>query len=144
MISQTIAHFPLNFYSAFTASDVNFSLQRIPRQAINLRKDVYKRQHLDRRESVLCVSTQLIEAGVDVDFGAVIRYAAGLDSIAQAAGRCNRNGRNAIGRVHIVNPREQDESLERLLDIRIGRDKTCLLYTSESPARSKLVYLTRL
>lgn len=71
--------------------------------------------------SVLCFSTQLIEAGVDVDFGSVIRFAAGLDSIAQAAGRCNRNGRPTPGYVHVVNPR--DENLDRLLDIRVGRDK---------------------
>jgi len=92
---------------------------------------------LERREPILCVSTQLIEAGVDVDFGAVIRYAAGLDSIAQAAGRCNRNKRNVTGRVHIVNPREQDENLDRLIDIRIGRDKTARILNDyeENPAR---------
>lgn len=71
----------------------------------------------------LCISTQLIEAGVDVDFGSVIRYSAGLDSIAQAAGRCNRNGRAEQGRVYVVNPCAEDENLERLPDIRIGRDK---------------------
>ena len=71
---------------------------------------------------VLCVSTQLIEAGVDVDFGAVIRSLAGLDSIAQAAGRCNRNGCSETGTVHVVDT--VDEKVERLIDIKIGREVT--------------------
>lgn len=83
------------------------------------------RSRLDAKPPLptLCISTQLIEAGVDVDFGAVIRYTAGLDSIAQAAGRCNRNGRAKQGLVHVVNPRIEDENLDKLPDIRIGRDK---------------------
>jgi CRISPR-associated endonuclease/helicase Cas3 len=76
---------------------------------------------LEREKPVICVSTQLIEAGIDIDFGSVIRYLAGLDSIAQAAGRCNRNGARTIGRVFVINP--QEESLNSLKDIKIGRDK---------------------
>lgn len=78
------------------------------------------RCRLEEGLPILCVSTQLIEAGVDVDFGAVIRFTAGLDSIAQAAGRCNRNGRPEPGTVHVVNP--QAESLAKLPDILIGRE----------------------
>jgi CRISPR-associated endonuclease/helicase Cas3 len=76
--------------------------------------------HLKSKQGVLCISTQLIEAGVDVDFGAVIRYAAGLDSIAQAAGRCNRNGNPIPGRVHVIEP--QGENLDGLGEINRGRE----------------------
>lgn len=77
------------------------------------------RQRLNAQEPILCISTQLIEAGVDVDFGAVIRSVAGLDSIAQAAGRCNRNGRRDIGHVHVVNLSE--ERVDMLTDIACGQ-----------------------
>ena len=47
---------------------------------------------LSAQEPVICVTTQLIEAGVDISFGCVVRSLAGMDNAAQAAGRCNRNG----------------------------------------------------
>jgi CRISPR-associated endonuclease/helicase Cas3 len=60
------------------------------------------RRRLDAGERCRLVATQLVEAGVDVDFPEVFRAFAGADSLAQAAGRCNREGR-ARGRLHVFN-----------------------------------------
>lgn len=57
------------------------------------------RSLLTRGQTCRLVSTQLIEAGVDVDFAAVFRDQCGLDSLTQAAGRCNREGKRDSGRI---------------------------------------------
>lgn len=59
------------------------------------------RRRLKSDEACRLISTQLIEAGVDIDFPCVYRATAGFDSVAQAAGRCNREGRLPNGRVYI-------------------------------------------
>jgi CRISPR-associated endonuclease/helicase Cas3 len=59
------------------------------------------RERLKDKMPVRLVSTSLIEAGVDVDFPLVLRAAAGIDSVAQAAGRCNREGKLERGLVEV-------------------------------------------
>lgn len=59
------------------------------------------RQRLKEGKRCIVVSTQLVEAGVDVDFPVVYRELAGIDSLVQAAGRCNREGRNDAGIVRV-------------------------------------------
>ncbi len=56
------------------------------------------------------VSTSLIEAGVDLDFPVVFRALAGVDAIAQAAGRCNREGRRPLSPVYVFEPEEAGAS----------------------------------
>lgn len=76
---------------------------------------------LEKREEIIpliCVSTPLIEAGVDISFQCVIRSLAGLDHIIQAAGRCNRHAQRENGNVYIVKMNEKAENLSSLPDIR--------------------------
>ena len=89
------------------------------------RKALFARmkQRLEKKLPVVCISTQLIEAGVDISMACVIRALGGLDSIAQAAGRCNRHGENAgKGRVWVLNL--QEPSLAKVLpDIDAGQQQ---------------------
>ena len=78
---------------------------------------------LATQKPVICVSTQLIEAGVDLSFACVVRAMTGLDSILQAAGRCNRNGESATPKdVFVYSIR--GENLSMLPDIQTGKDIT--------------------
>jgi len=79
-----------------------------------------------KQGKTLCISTQVIEAGVDISFHQVIRLTAGMDSIIQSAGRCNRNGEsNAASPVYIINCSNED--LGKLQDIRRGKIATIAL-----------------
>lgn len=99
----------------------HLSTNMCPAHRMDVLQQIHSCLSPESSKPVLCVSTQLIEAGVDIDFGTVIRYMAGLDSIAQAAGRCNRNGSRPTGHVLVVNP--ASENLDKLPDIRIGKEK---------------------
>lgn len=86
------------------------------------RLDVIKdiKDSLKNKGKIICISTQLIEAGVDIDFNTVIRSLAGIDSIIQAAGRCNRENRLDKGIVFLINYCE--ENLKMLQDIKATVD----------------------
>lgn len=87
---------------------------------------------LSKKKLVCCVSTALIEAGINVSFPTVIRSLAGIPSLIQAAGRCNRNCEADMGNVYLWNLAE--ERLSRLPDIQKGKEiSMSLLSNVENP-----------
>lgn len=75
------------------------------------------RKAINRGEKVIVVSTQLIEAGVDIDCDCVYRDIGPLDSVIQVAGRCNRNKRFEKADMYLLNlVKENDHSFTRIYD----------------------------
>ena len=73
----------------------------------------------EQSKKIICVSTQVVEAGVNFSFGCVVRSKAGLDNIIQAAGRCNRHKElGRMGTVFIVQMSKEAERLSHLQEIR--------------------------
>lgn len=98
-----------------TRRDAQELYSRLPQEGVTIHLSkmmcpAHIRQQLGRLKEALkspgngivrVVSTQLIEAGIDIDFPVVFRQEAGLDSILQAAGRCNREGKLPIGKTYV-------------------------------------------
>lgn len=101
----------------------HLSTLMIPAQRQALLKEI--RARLQQGKPCRVVSTSLIEAGVDVDFPAVYRELAGLDSIMQAAGRCNREGKRPADE-SIVTIFERTELPPLLFKTTIGAAKDAL------------------
>ena len=83
----------------------------------------------DDEYKTVCISTQVIEAGVDISFETVVRLVAGMDSVVQSAGRCNRNGEiSGQASVYLVDC--TDEDLSHLPDIDRAKKATMSLLDS--------------
>lgn len=88
------------------------------------------------QEKLVCISTQVIEAGVDISFQRVIRLLAGMDSVVQAAGRCNRHGEQPdLAEVLVVDCTNED--LSSLPEIKIAKEASgsLLVAFSQNPEK---------
>lgn len=86
-----------------------------------MKEQLKKIRSNEENRKIICVSTKLVEAGVDIDFDIVYRSITGIDSIIQCGGRCNREGKkDTNGKLFIFN--YEEESLRYLKDLEKQRE----------------------
>src|SRR6185312_3858551 len=89
------------------------------------------KERLGNNQKIILISTQLIEAGVDIDFPVLYRDFATVASIIQSAGRCNRNGQlPELGKVVLFKLMKNGKNRSDL--IYRGKDRDILRFTKES------------
>lgn len=104
-----------------TAFDRKRVIDEIKKELDRLEKDYPDMSGLPENRKITVISTSLIEAGVDLDFYTVFREVSGLDSILQAGGRCNREGKREHADVFVF--RLESEQGKRAMDERPGLSK---------------------
>ena len=92
-----------------------------------------------KRETIVVVSTNLIEAGVDISFEYVYRSMAGLDSVAQAAGRCNRNGELESGMIQLIDLEGENAGNMTELQQNIRATESVIWQYKDSAAQDSLL-----
>lgn len=125
-------------------------MQKLQNLTENLRRVQESVQNRQPVRKQICISTQLIEAGVDLSFECVIRVLAGIDNLAQAAGRCNRsNEYGRLGNVYFINLKSENLSMLREIQsaqnstrkVLAGWDETKESLIGEQSARNFYRYL---
>ena len=96
-----------------TSFDRSRVINKIKRELDELENDYPGLVNVPDERKITVVSTSLIEAGVDLDFFTVFRELSGLDSILQAGGRCNREGKRRMADVFIFTLESRKHSLLR-------------------------------
>ena len=122
------------------ASDLYYLMEKKYKYVFHLSASMcmdHRRRTLKRifaafpKGKVVCISTQVIEAGIDISFDAGIRIVAGMDSVVQTAGRVNRNGKAAtLAPMKIVQLADEAKDLIFLDDIRKSQDATLTLMSN--------------
>lgn len=107
----------------------HLSASMCPRHRLDIIETINNR--LKNGKRTVCISTQVIEAGIDISFDCVFRIIIGLDSVIQAAGRCNRNGEfGTASDVYVIGMR--GEKLHNLTTIKTAQDAMYELVCDET------------
>ncbi len=111
-----------NIYEALKGDGVyHLSTSMYPKHRKRILKEIFEIMK-NRENKCILIATSLVEAGVDLDFDAVYRQIAGVDSMIQAAGRCNREGKRNVSesKVYVFDIYNQKSTQEQNLPISVA------------------------